>query len=293
MAAQIRVIFRKFGILSDEPPPEMNFYPATAFLRHLLTARSTAGHGVHSPFVFDFLTQVVRGKGDVLIMGEVESLRREMLSDRRTIRVTDLGSGSTVNKGEERRVSRIASVAALPQRQAALLSRIAASLRGVTPRGDKGPGPGDPGIILELGSSLGISTLALALAAPERRVVTIEGCPELAAMARRNLLRHGATNAEVLNMEFSDALDRLTGEGTEISLAFIDGNHLGEALKQYVQVIRSMGEEMIIVADDIHLNRDMYSAWCSLAAPATLETYRFGILFCLRSLTPGRYRVRY
>ena len=271
----------------------MNFYPATAFLRHLLTARSTAGHGVHSPFVFDFLTQVVRGKGDVLIMGEVESLRREMLSDRRTIRVTDLGSGSTVNNGEERRVSRIASVAALPQRQAALLSRIAASLRGVTPRGDKGPGPGDPGIILELGSSLGISTLALALAAPDRRVVTIEGCPELAEMARRNLLRHGATNAEVLNMEFSDALDRLTGEGTEISLAFIDGNHSGEALKQYVQVIRSMGEEMIIVADDIHLNRDMYSAWCSLAAPATLETYRFGILFCLRSLTPGRYRVRY
>ncbi|MCK7534959.1 MAG: hypothetical protein MZV63_30185 [Marinilabiliales bacterium] len=103
----------------------MNLYPATAFLRHLLTARSTAGHGVHSPFVFDFLTRVVRGKGDPQIMGEVERLRREMLSDRRTVRVTDLGAGSAVHKGEERRISEIASAAALPARQAALLSRIA------------------------------------------------------------------------------------------------------------------------------------------------------------------------
>ena len=297
MAAQIRVIFRKFGILSDEPPPEMNFYPATAFLRHLLTARSTAGHGVHSPFVFDFLTQVVRGKGDVLIMGEVESLRREMLSDRRTVRVTDLGSGSTVNKGEERRVSRIASVAALPQRQAALLSRIAASLRGVTPRGDKGPGPGDPGIILELGSSLGISTLALALAAPERRVITVEGCPETAAIARENLKNHGASNATVLNLEFSAALEFLIKEGLKVSFAFIDGNHRGTALTEYVSEIASMGEEMIIVADDIRHTKEMFLAWRSVEssgiAAVTMETLRLGILFIKHGITPGRYRIRY
>ncbi|MCK7534958.1 MAG: class I SAM-dependent methyltransferase [Marinilabiliales bacterium] len=123
---------------------------------------------------------------------------------------------------------------------------------------DESPATGGQGIILELGTSLGISTLALALAAPERRVVTVEGCPALAAIARENLRNHGAANAEVLNMEFSAALDLLKSEGTEVSLAFIDGNHRGEALKQYAGNIRAMGEEMIIVADDIHMNRDMY-----------------------------------
>ncbi|MDZ7636260.1 MAG: class I SAM-dependent methyltransferase [Bacteroidales bacterium] len=384
----------------------MNLHPVTAFFRHLLTGRSAAGHGVHSPFVFDFLTEVVMGKSDPHIMGEVEMLRREMLADRRTVRVTDLGAGSAVHKGEERRISDIASAAALPARQAALLSRIAGymsdmslraaspvrrtgepdrerdptdvslratspvrrtgepdrerdptdvSLRAASPVGRTGEpdrerdptdvslratspvGPtgepdrerdptdvslqatspvrrtGEPdsqratrveapqtkkpwiqlpdyesvsqahkhnaedtarrpssrnqGIILELGTSLGITTLAMALAAPERRVVTIEGCPALAAIARENLLRHGAANAEVLNMEFSAALHRLKREGTEVSLAFIDGNHRGGALKQYARSIRAMGEEMIIVADDIHMNRDMYSAWCSLAEP--------------------------
>lgn len=476
----------------------MNLYPATAFIRHLLTARSAAGHGVHSPFVFDFLTLVVRGKSDKQIIREVESLRGEMLADRRVVRVTDLGAGSAVHKGQERRISEIASTAALPTRYAMLLSRIVGSIIGVPSdlrsiasaqaessifntrksgkdkgREDVGgeanlpiikekqepllindhgnltggqaaeiqshqasnphqgseeydkatkgrthgaevrepveshsggrehvecppggqeqgqwtqkqitfpgrPGSGSPGIILELGTSLGISTLALALAAPERRVVTVEGCPALAEIASENLRRHGAANTEVLNMDFTSALSLLRSEGTRVSMAFIDGNHRGEALKQYVSEISTMGDEMIIVADDIHLNRDMYNTWRSLAdpslqepasckapsraekiprlhsgtatataekippvhqgtapatagktppvhparaaaaektppvhtgtapataekmppmhqaiAPATMETFRFGILFCLKSLTPRHYRIRY
>jgi predicted O-methyltransferase YrrM len=286
----------------------MNLYPATSFIRHLLSARSAAGYGVHSPFVFDFLTNVVKGKSDGHVILKVERLRQEMLADRRILRITDLGVGSSGRTGQERSIHDIASTAPLPARQASLLSRIAASLRG-----------GNSGIILELGTSLGISTLALSLAAPERRVVTIEGCPELAGIARQNLLRHGALNAEVINMEFGAALDQLKREGRNVSLAFIDGNHRGEALGEYARSIRAAGEEMIIVADDIHLNRGMYSAWSSLAtpgaggmnggdrqpqavalssaspglAPATIETFRFGILLCFRSLTPGRYRIRY
>lgn len=334
----------------------MNLYPATAFIRHLLTSRSPAGHGVHSPFVFDFLTDVVRGKDDANIIGEVGSLRQEMLADRRTVRVTDLGAGSARGSGEERRISEIASSAALPKRQVGLLARIAQGTgrraqglehtRSIETQSresgrvhkeqsdtvpDRGMGPqltfysaeeekaSYTSIILELGTSLGISALALSLAAPERRVVTVEGCPALAEIARDNLLRHGAVNTDVINMEFSEALEMFRTRGTTVSLAFIDGNHRGRALKQYAETIRSMGEEMLIVADDIHLNRDMYSAWSSLAtpgtggragganspqsiglppapsviAPAILETFRFGILFCLRNLTPGQYRIRY
>jgi len=151
-------------------------------------------------------------------------------------------------------------------------------------------------VILELGTSLGISTLALALGAPHRRVISVEGCPELAAIARENLRRHGAHNAEVLSMEFGEALALLRNRGTKVALAYIDGNHRGAALTEYVHMIHEMGEEMIISADDIHMNREMIHAWRSLLlanlAPASLETFRMGMLFCLRNLTPGNYRVR-
>ncbi len=282
----------------------MNLHAAAVYAMHLLTARSTAGHGVHSPFMFSFITEVIGGRSDRAVMKEVESLRREMLSDRRLVRVRDLGAGSAVMSGAERRIRDIAVTAAVPKREAALLARIAGSLekekRG-EPGGGYRPGkqagfsqqPGkitatdpipaeapDPGqqpgadpahdnqpVILELGTSLGISTLAMALGAPQRRVISVEGCPELADMARDNLRRHGAHNAEVICMEFGEALNELKRRGTRVALAYIDGNHRGAALTEYVHRIREMGEEMIIVADDIHMNGDMTGAWRCLTAP--------------------------
>ena len=77
----------------NELSEEMNLHAASAYALHLLTARSTAGHGVHSPWMFRFITEVIGGRGDSAIMREVESLRQEMLSDRRMVMVTDLGSG--------------------------------------------------------------------------------------------------------------------------------------------------------------------------------------------------------
>ncbi len=367
----------------------MNIHEAAAYAAHLLTSRSTAGHGVHSPLMFRFITEVIGGRADRHIIDEVRRLRREMLSDSRVVRVTDLGAGSSVMQGRERSIRQIASVAALPAREVALLARIAASLDRILERvpdrqvgglqqtfrplidreaivlqshehksGDRpgreygphrlptnGEEPASRPVILELGTSLGISTLALAMAAPDRRVITVEGCPELAAIARENLRRHGASNAEVLNMEFSQALIHLREKGTIIGMAFIDGNHRGAALTDYTHRIMEMGDQMVIVADDIHMNSDMTGAWKSLceglqtprkadstraqsglrqtgnlpgkqsqlastagatgkmallSSPsaysldtASLETFRLGILFCLRNLTPGRYRIRY
>jgi hypothetical protein len=292
----------KFEMLSNELSEEMNFYPAASYMRHLLTARSTVGHGVHSPYIYDFLTNIVRKKTPDNIVRAVEGLRREMLTDRRIIRVTDLGAGSVRQKGEERRVSEIARHATLPAKETGLLARMVQST-GLRVQGSgckaQGEGYSDQGseIILELGTSLGISTLAMALAAPQKRVVTVEGCPVLAETARANLQRYGAGNVEVVNTEFSTALTRLMEARAKVLFAFIDGDHRGEALKEYVTKISQMGEEMIIVADDIHLARDMYDAWISetvaTAAPATMETHRFGILFRLRSITPGHYRIRY
>jgi predicted O-methyltransferase YrrM len=277
----------------------MNLYPVVAYLRHLLTARSTAGHGVHSPYIYDFLTKVVRSRTDVKIVSQVENLRNAMLSDKRSVMVTDLGAGSVTRAGGERRVAGIARTAALPAKEAGLLARIMTASAGSASGGlaSAGSAPLGMGIILELGTSLGISTLALALAAPERRVITVEGCPALAAIARENLLKYGAAKAEVWAMEFSTAIESLQNEGLGVSFAFIDGNHRGAALSEYVSKIASMGEDMIIVADDIRLTKEMFRAWRSVAASgiatATMETLRLGILFIKHGITPGRYRIRY
>ncbi len=110
-------------------------------------------------------------------------------------------------------------------------------------------------------------------------------------------MRYGASNAEVMTAEFSTALESLRMDGQSVSFAFIDGNHRGTALTQYISMIAAMGEEMTIAADDIHLTKEMFLAWKKVAAsgiaPVTMETLRLGIFFLKHSITPGSYRIRY
>jgi hypothetical protein len=112
----------------------MNLEAAAAYMIHLLRSGSTAGHGVHSPFMFRFITEVLGGSTDKAITREVENMRREMLADTRVIRVRDLGAGSAMMKGEERSIRRIASAAPLPARAAALLARVAGNLDMISER---------------------------------------------------------------------------------------------------------------------------------------------------------------
>ena len=107
----------------------MNLYPAASYLRHLFTARSSAGYGVHSPFMFEFLGEVIRGKTDLNIFRSVEALRREMLDDKRVISITDMGTGPSGKKRPARMISEIAATAALPAREAGLLARTVREIR--------------------------------------------------------------------------------------------------------------------------------------------------------------------
>ena len=98
----------------------MNLYPVASYLRHVFTARSTAGYGVHSPFMFDFLRSVVRVKTSAGILVSVEGLRHEMLHDDRIIYMMDLGTGVD----RERKIRDIAGRDSLPVRYVSLLARI-------------------------------------------------------------------------------------------------------------------------------------------------------------------------
>src|SRR5690606_13335399 len=91
----------------------------------------------------------------------IEAVRKALLKDERLINTTDLGAGSQLNKRKQKKVKTIAKNALKPGRLAQLIYRIAADAR--------------PRNIIELGTCLGITTSYLAKAAPEAKVVSIEG----------------------------------------------------------------------------------------------------------------------
>ena len=138
---------------------------AVKYFKHWITASNGKGHGMHSPFVFEFITKVLNDKTVYPEYERVEALRNQLLDDHAILDIEDFGAGSMIDKKKKRSISSIAKNAAKPRKFGELLFRMIRYYQPVT--------------ILELGTSLGITTSYLSLAKPEARLITMEGSKKM------------------------------------------------------------------------------------------------------------------
>jgi predicted O-methyltransferase YrrM len=221
---------------------------AGALLGYLVRARHHKGHGIHSPFVLQFITSVLRDKTWYDAYRITEDFRKSLLQNKTRISVTNLGAGSRAGNSHIRSISAIARHASVNSKFGQLLCRIAMHYK--------------PERIAELGTSLGISTHYLALGNPEALVLTVEADPVLAAVAFENLHNHHVTNVHLINDTFDNALPALITESTCKTLVFIDGNHSMVSTLKYADYFFSkLSGCSILIFDDINWSTGMKRAW--------------------------------
>ena len=143
------------------------FYQIKQYIKFLFT--STNQHGVHSPFIYNIVTQCFYDKKNYQAYKTLWNCRKSLLKNQTPVNVTDLGAGSQVMKQKERQISSLAKNAGTTNKRAQLLYRLSSYF--------------NPKNILELGTSLGIATSAISLGNPEAYITTIEGCPNISKLA--------------------------------------------------------------------------------------------------------------
>src|SRR5262245_12008803 len=97
------------------------FQLALKYFNSLLTAANGKGHGIHSPFVFDFITNVLNDRTEYEDYDKVEKLRKRLLTDQTILTVEDHGAGSSSSQSKERSVSSIAQHAIKSKKYGQLL----------------------------------------------------------------------------------------------------------------------------------------------------------------------------
>lgn len=118
--------------------------------------------------------------------------------------------------------------------------------------------------VLELGSCVGVSAAYLASSPGVEQLVTVEGSPELAAIARETLAEVHP-KARVIGSLFDEALDELM-PGYPVDLAWIDGHHERTATLHYFERIApALRPGAWVLFDDITWSADMASAWEALS----------------------------
>lgn len=247
------------------------FQLAKKYLHYYLTASNGKGHGVHSPFVFDFIQHVLNDKKNYPCYSIIEEKRKELLRSDTVIEVTDFGAGSLVIKTNKRVVKDIAASSLKPEKYAQLLFRMAQYYK--------------PKTILELGTSFGISTAYLASANRTTGVYTCEGASAIAAVAKQNFDELGLQNIHLAEGDFARTLTPLLSHVRKIDLAFIDGNHRKEpTLEYFTKLLNHSTPSTILIFDDIHWSAGMEEAWEEIkqhpAVISTIDLFFIGLVFC-------------
>lgn len=239
---------------------------------------------MHSPFVYDFMLHVLYDKRHFYAYDEIERLRSILLSSDEEMEVTDFGAGGKSGRIIKRPIGSILKTSSKPPHQAQLLFRIAEHYQCRN--------------IIELGTSLGISTMYLAASGKKSKVITLEGAPQLAARAQNNFNSLGMKNIEMLTGEFSLTLPLALQKSGNADLIFFDGNHRKEpTLSYFQQSLHAMHEDSVFIFDDIHWSVEMKKAWKIIQAneqvTLSIDLFHLGIVFFRKQLSKQNFTLRF
>ena len=131
--------------------------------------KSSNQHGVHSPFVYDFTTKCLYKKTDPNLWHSFLKIRRQLVDNKTTLKVTDFGAGSTIFKSDQRKVSKITKIAGISFKKAKLVLLLMNYFQ--------------PKNVLEIGTSLGLGTSAITIGNKNSKTITLEGCTETSKVA--------------------------------------------------------------------------------------------------------------
>lgn len=240
------------------------------YLKYYFTASNGKGHGIHSPFVFDLVVKVLNDQKQYEDYEKIESLRKELLQNSTGLTIEDFGAGSATGLTKQRSIQQIAGSSLKKPKYAKLLYRFVKYFQ--------------PLQVLELGTSLGVTTSYLAAANKNAQVLTMEGSTAIASVAERNFKQLHLENIKMVTGNFDHVLKPAISQLPAINFAFIDGNHRKEpTLHYFQQLLEKSTDSTVFVFDDIHWSREMEEAWETIkqhsSVTLTIDLFFIGLVF--------------
>jgi len=239
-----------------------------SYLQYLMKAKNA--QGLHSPFVFDLYTKVITQHSPEALCRPVEALRAQLLQDPALLHIEDLGAGSKRSQGKQRSVRQIARYAAEKASVGQLLMRLVQYFQ--------------PHRILDLGTSLGITTAYLALGNPKAELISFEGAEALLLRAKAHFEALGLANIALVGGNLNESLPQQVKLLSDIDFVFFDANHRYiPTINYFTTCLSKAHEDSVFVFDDIHWSKEMEQAWEEIKAhpevQISIDLFHVGLVF--------------
>ncbi len=236
-------------------------------------------HSLHAPFIYQFYQQVIRTTQAQPSFEQIEQYRNNLLKSKEEVLAESMGAASTVSASNVRLVKSIARHTLSTPKFGCFLYNLMQFQK--------------PQYVVELGTSLGVTTLYLALADNRTTVYTLEGSTKIANVAGQAFADFNCQNIELREGNIDHTLPQLLEEIPQVDLAYVDANHrLEPTLRYFSQLLDKTSENSILVFDDIHWSFEMRKAWKTIIqhprVTLSIDLFDAGLVF-FRPLTTRQH----
>lgn len=255
------------------------------YLKYRLHAKTR--HGIHSPFVYSFIEDVIYDRKNYPDYAIIENEIAKLKQNRNILEIVDFGADSKKlgYTTRFRRISTIAALSGISKRHGRLLYRIVNHFK--------------PATMLEMGTSLGISTMYQSKGNTDAHFTGIEGCAAVASITRNSLDDVGCSHVNLMMAQFKTALPSyLSGLTTNLDYVFVDGDHTYEGTMSYFNQLKNhISSQSILIFHDIYWSKGMKNAWEEIKQDAevkvTVDLFYMGIVFFKGELSKQNFVVRF
>lgn len=265
-----------------------------AFIKHFFSSWNTSGEGIHSPYLFELVRFIIRDRNAYYCFADIERRREYLKACDDELDVVDFGSrGSKEGTHIRRKVSFIAKNHLERPEVGQLLFRLVNWIGEHEKR---------PLQILELGTSLGITTAYLASPDSRNNVRTYEGSGEELKVAQGIWRALKLENIFWVEGNIDDTLlpsdlSLLYNAPARVDIAYVDANHTYEATKRYADfLLERLNQKGVLAIDDIHYSEEMERAWQELKldprVTTTMDLYHLGLIFVDPHYLKRHYKIR-
>lgn len=241
------------------------FHTITEYFKFLTKASNQ--HGVHSPFVYNLVTQCFYKK-TAADLWNLFLISKQFLNTKTIRKVTNLHS--------------ISETVRISPKKVKLFIRLIAYFK--------------PKNILEIGTSMGLGTAAIHIGNKNSSIISMESCPQRGKIVQELFKKNNFNTIHIVHGNWNENLSKVLKNQQFDFIYFNKHQTKKETLQCFNSCLNSINNDAIWVFNDIYKTREIQEAWTEIKnhpkVRVTVDVFFLGIIFFRKEQAKEHFKIR-
>lgn len=243
--------------------------------------KSSNQHGIHSPFVYDLITKCFYDKTPFSAYHNLKALRNELIYNQDLVKVKHYSEASKVFQSNHQKISTIVKGEGSSYKKQKQLYRITNYFK--------------PKNVLELGTSVGLGSAAMAIGSNNSIIKTVEVNKNKSDIAKKVFKSYQLKNIQIDTSSFKDFFKKSNYEN--LDLVYLDGTCDKEStIENFNSLLKYSHNESVFIINNIYWSKEMTEAWNIIKKQkeitVSIDTFYWGFLFFRKEQPKQHFTIR-